>query len=173
MEPSSILGSPDMATQSGPERQSADTRRLTAARTLALDGFTGELATEFQRDGIRCILLKGPALARWLYDDDELLRGYVDIDLLISPADLGAATTLLADAGFELSLREVALPDGRRPHAGTWVRAADGVNVDLHDTLPGLSVPPEAVWAELAQTTETLVVGRAEVAVLASPLAHF
>ena len=45
-----------------------------AARTLALDGFTGELATEFEREGIRCILLKGPAMARWLYDDDELLR---------------------------------------------------------------------------------------------------
>ena len=98
--------------------------------------------------------------------------GYVDVDLLISPADARRRDNLLADAGFELSLREVALPDGRRPHAGTWVRAADGVNVDLHDTLPGLSVAPEAVWAELEQTTETLVVGRPKSQFSPSPPAH-
>jgi hypothetical protein len=150
------------------EPASDDARRLNAARTLALDGLTGELATDLQREGVRCILLKGPAMARWLYDD-ELLRNYVDIDLLVSPADLGAATSFLTNAGFELSFREVTLPHGRRPHATTWFRARDGANIDLHDTLPGLGVPPEAAWAELAQTTETMVVGRAEIPVLTEP----
>ena len=111
-------------------------------------------------------------MARWLYDD-ELARGYVDVDFLVSPRDLDVATTVLTGAGFELSLREVALPDGRRPHAGTWVRAPDGANIDLHDTLPGLSMPPEAVWAELEQTTESMRVGRAEIAVLAEPARAF
>jgi len=150
------------------EPTSGDTRLLTAARTLALDAVAGELANGFERAGIRCILLKGPAMARWLYDD-ELLRAYVDIDFLVPPADLRAATRLVADAGFELSLREVALPHGRRPHGGMWIRADDGANVDLHETLPGVGVPPGEVWAALEHDTETLVVGRAELEVLAEP----
>jgi hypothetical protein len=146
----------------------ADERRLTAARILALDGLAGELAGGLEGAGVRCILLKGPAIGRWLYADD-LLRTYVDIDFLVSPAELGAATELLAKAGFELSLREVALPHGRRPHAGVWVRTGDRASVDLHDTLPGLGVPPEAAWAELEKTTDKMVVGRAEIPVLAEP----
>jgi len=155
-----------MSPAEGPT--SGDARLLAAARALALDAVAGELASSFEQAGIRCILLKGPAMARWLYDD-ELLRAYVDIDLLVPPAGLGAATRLLADAGFELSLREMALPHGRKPHAGTWIRTGDGANVDLHDTLPGVGVPPEAAWEALEHGIETLVVGRAELEVLAEP----
>src|SRR4051794_16150604 len=99
-----------MSPDAGPI--SGDARLLAAARTLALDAVAGELASQFEQAGIRSILLKGPAMARWLYED-ESVRAYVDIDLLVSPADLGAATKLLADDGFELSLQEIALPHGR------------------------------------------------------------
>jgi hypothetical protein len=150
------------------EPTSGDARLLSAARTLALDVVAGELARSFERAGIRCILLKGPAMARWLYDD-ESYRAYVDIDFLVPRTDLGAATKLLSQAGFELSLLESALPHGRRPHAGTWIRPGDGANVDLHDTLPGIGVSPGEVWGALEQDTERLVVGRAELDVLAEP----
>jgi hypothetical protein len=141
---------------------------MDAARTLVLDAAAGELASDLQRAELRSILLKGPTLARWLYDDDAL-RSYVDVDLLVPHDEVDAASKVLSASGFTLSLEEVSLPHGRRPHAETWVRASDGIMVDLHSTLPGLGVAPDAVWTVLAGDTGRMVVGGSEVEVLREP----
>ena len=81
----------------------------------------------FERAGVRSILLKGPAVARWLYGPGEPRR-YSDIDLLVGEADLAAAGRS-ARAGS--GLRHVAEPDplllliavtgcGARRAMGSW-----------------------------------------------------
>jgi hypothetical protein len=136
---------------------------------LALDAATGKVARGFVQAGVRCILLKGPAIARWLYDEDELLRSYYDIDLLVSPGDVDTAAKILQNEHFQLSLSDVALPHGRRPHAQPWIRPNDAVSVDLHDTLPGVGAPPEVVWHVLTKNTGTLVVGGEHLEILGEP----
>jgi hypothetical protein len=139
-----------------------------AARTLALDAYAGDLSQSLRDGGVRCILLKGPSVAGWLYDADEL-RSYVDIDLLIARDDWDSAASVLAAASFAPSGAELALPHGRRPHAETWVRGGKGVTVDLHATLPGLGAAPEAAWAVLSSGTETMTIGGAQIEVLSEP----
>jgi hypothetical protein len=118
---------------------------------------------------VRSVLLKGPAVARWLYRDDPAVRSYVDVDLLVSVGSFPRVTAVLSELGFELSLAEVALPHGRRPHAETWERPGDGFMVDLHSTLPGVGVAPELAWRVLAADTAAMTVGGAEVEVLGEP----
>jgi Uncharacterised nucleotidyltransferase len=154
----------------GPRSDPVDPALLIAARTLALDATTARLAAEWQRAGIRCILLKGPALSRWLYDKASP-RDYVDIDLLLAQEDFGRLGAILTRAGFGPSLAEVALPHGRIPHADTWQRGSDGLMVDLHRTLPGVGTKPKTVWTALAADTEAMSVDGAQVEVL-SPWAR-
>lgn len=138
---------------------------LIAAQTLALDAHTGEVARALQSADVRAILLKGPTVARWLYDQGDL-RGYVDIDLLVSKGDWIMATNVLRDSGFEPSGAEVALPYGRRPHAETWIRERDGLMVDLHSTLPGVGVSRESAWTVLSANTLSTTVGGVELETL-------
>lgn len=141
---------------------------LVLGRNLAIDAATGEVVTALRHAGLRCILLKGPSVARWLYDDGSP-RDYVDTDLLLSPDDFGAAERALSAAGFGLSLAEVSLPHARPLHADTWVRRSDGHMVDLHRNLPGARATAESVWNALSAETDTMTVGGAEVEVLAEP----
>src|SRR4051812_17372050 len=53
-----------------------------AIRSLRLDRVAVEAVDAMQREGIDVLLLKGPAFARWLYDDPAV-RGYRDVDLLV------------------------------------------------------------------------------------------
>jgi hypothetical protein len=111
--------------------------RLAAAATnLALDSRTVEVVTALDAAGIPSILLKAPAIARWLYADGES-RQYADIDLLVGPHQFADAERVLADLGFAESGLERAFPDERPRHAHAWTRARDGTAVDLHRTLAG------------------------------------
>ena len=49
---------------------------------------------------VPALLLKGPAFARWLYDDSRE-RSYRDIDLLVAPERIAAAGAALSELGFE------------------------------------------------------------------------
>src|SRR5207249_932792 len=113
-------------------------RRLEVARTLAMDGVAVEVVTAFNEAGVRPILLKGPALARLLYPRE--LRSYVDVDLLVSGADVATAEAVLERLGFARGSIAIE-PDLGLPHACPWGRA-DGANVDLHRTLAGVGVAP-------------------------------
>jgi hypothetical protein len=60
-------------------------------------------------------------------------------------------------------------PDWGREHAREFERGLDRVVVDLHTTLPGVSVDDATAWRELSTVTQTMTVGRAQVSVLGDP----
>ncbi|MDX6664460.1 MAG: putative nucleotidyltransferase, partial [Solirubrobacteraceae bacterium] len=56
---------------------------VAAARALVVDRATAEAAGAMSAAGVPVVLLKGPAIAQWLYDPCEQ-RGYSDADLLVA-----------------------------------------------------------------------------------------
>jgi hypothetical protein len=136
-------------------------RMAVAAANLRIDSFTAEIVTQLRGTGVRIVLLKGPGVARWLYDSAGE-RPYLDADLLVPPADLRRA---------ERKLREMAFQPGEwrawLRRAREWSRS-DGT-VDLHTSLFGITVAPQRAWEILSRTTETISVGGTEVQVLALP----
>jgi hypothetical protein len=135
-------------------------------RTMRCDTFTAEVVRAFRTAGVASILLKGPALVRWLYDQDAL-RPYVDADLLVPPDQQEAAAAVLIGLGFE-EFGLAAIPHDWPKHAKTWVRP-DGANVDLHRTLVGVGRDPTILWSVLSEQTESIVVAAEEVIVLRPP----
>lgn len=118
------------------------------ARTMAVDVLTAEVLDALQGAAIPAILLKGPAITRWLYDEDEF-RPYVDVDLLVAPSRFTAAERVLGELSFNRLPRSYER-DGRLEHDSVWVRPSTAGTVDLHRTLPGArGTSPERVWTEL------------------------
>jgi hypothetical protein len=109
-------------------------------------------------------VLKGPAIAGWLYDPHEA-RAYGDTDLLVAPDGHGAAVELLQRLGFASEMGPLAHPRMESGGSEPWVRAAE--HVDLHVTLQGLAAPAPVVWAALSRATVSITVDAAEVRVLA------
>ena len=85
-------------------------RLLAAARTLGVDALAAETIEALRAAGVRSILLKGPALAGWLYGDGAL-REYGDCDLLVDPADTDRAAVVLRELGFRPFAQEQRLPE--------------------------------------------------------------
>lgn len=135
------------------------------AFSLLLDSVAADVVEGFARAGIPSILLKGAAIARWLYDDGAT-RSYADIDLLVAPSQVAPAEEVLSGRGFELVPWNV-IPHDRPWYAVTWVRRNDGVTLELHRTLVGVAAPPEDLWKELFAQTERMHVGGRQVNVLA------
>lgn len=136
---------------------------MLTAWALYVDRLTAELANAFERREIASILLKGPAIARWLYDDGSV-RSYSDCDLLVAPDQLSAAQSVLRELGFRDTQSPLAHP---RLESHEWRRAEH--RVDLHTTLIGIRASPQAVWETLWPLTETAVVGGERVQVLSPP----
>ena len=135
-------------------------RAQALGRTLGADRVTAEVVGAFGRAGIRSVLLKGPAIARWLYDDGAL-RTYMDCDLLVPPDGFHRAEEILEELGFEREGLD-AIPGDWPKHARSW-RREDGGNVDLHRTLVGVGVADSEVWRILSSDTETMRVGGGDV----------
>ncbi|MGH2719954.1 MAG: lasso peptide biosynthesis B2 protein [Actinomycetota bacterium] len=113
------------------------------AQRLKVDRWTAEVFGAFRSAAVDAVLLKGPAVARWLYAEDPDARSYVDVDALIRPAHHGRAEQVLSGLGFVVSNH----PDWLLPHARCWVRAADGAKVDLHRSLHAMEMlPPVQAW---------------------------
>jgi hypothetical protein len=141
-----------------------DARLAVAAATLRVDAVTAEVLAALAESGVRAILLKGPSVSRWLYEEGE--RAYVDTDLLVAPGEHARAERVLTELGFEKLIEESALPG---PVAAmSWRRGGDPA-VDLHRTLVGVGEEPETVWGALAARTKMLRVGAIDALVLASP----
>ena len=124
---------------------------------LALDSALAEVAGELERRGVQSLLLKGPALARWLYDE-VAARSYSDVDLLIAPDQFGTARACVRELGFNR------YGIGLHPHENaeyheSWLRTGPYPAVlELHRTLHLLSAPPELVWQRLSADSETIEV---------------
>lgn len=146
-------------------------RIIAAAHVLAVDVVTAEVVQALESEGIRAILLKGPALARWLYRDGEG-RSYSDTDLLVNPDDWDRAQDVLRRLRF--APRVTAAVRGDRGHASkSWRRRDTGSSVDLHISLTELTVPPSSVWRVLSSGTETLVVSGKRVEAMGLPQRAF
>ena len=148
-----------------PERTRSDAL-LKTARALAIDGSTARVVEALQAAGVDSILLKGPALASWLYDDGQA-RDYGDADLLVPIRKLPDAERALTELGLRQIPGQMLLL-GPDEHADPWV-AEDGFEVDLHRTLFAASVAPEDVWTHLWAATEPMSVGGMQVQVLTEP----
>jgi hypothetical protein len=132
----------------------ADARELLqVGASLKLDAVAAELVALLEQRGGRAILLKGSAIADRLYAGES--RSHSDADLLVR--DRAAAADALTSLGFERALSG--------DYAEPWIRAADGVTIDVHTTLPGIGASAEDTWEVLAAETEALRVGGRDVQV--------
>src|SRR4051794_2899859 len=108
------------------------------AYTLWVDAGTAEVLGAFEAAGVSSLVLKGPAIARWLYTERES-RFYTDSDLLVRPRDVEAAERVLVALGFAKRFEDRGMPSWWREYASEWGRE-DGRRVDLHHTLPELGM---------------------------------
>jgi hypothetical protein len=147
-----------------------------AASTFRLDVKGAEIRRALAAGGIRAVLIKGPAFARLLYPDPAL-REYTDVDLLVKPEAMRHAEKVLADQGFrrfdeEAPVRQTDPAVGEAvgvlgaSHSVAWVRDRDSFVVDLHDSLPQVGVPENAVWRQITRHLDVLDVGGAPTEVL-------
>ncbi len=141
----------------------------TVIANLATDATTIEVLGALRDEGIEAILMRGPAIARLLYDHDGE-RAYCDSDVLVAPGDFSAAGRVLERLGFE---RRVG-PAGGPPvfgghHADPWRRASDAAEVDLHRTVVGFEAPASEAWAVLRGGAQALRLGSFEATVLDEP----
>jgi hypothetical protein len=129
----------------------------TSAATDALDMATAEAAEAFAAAGIDCMLLKGAAIERVLYDGAQ--RAYTDADLLIRPTASATAEDILLQLGFERHEGDRSRDDEPR-QSHVWERGQDGAVIDLAWSLPGVSTAADRVWTVLSSRAERIVVGR-------------
>ncbi|HWC85561.1 MAG TPA: nucleotidyltransferase family protein [Solirubrobacteraceae bacterium] len=138
------------------------------ANTLRINAATAEVLRAFAAAGIESLVLKGPAIARWLYSDDDP-RYYVDSDLLVRPSDIPGAQECLRLLGFENQFDDSSMPEWWREHGSEWWRASDRVLVDLHRTLPGVGIDPGQAWAVLSSSTEVTTIAGQSAPILGLP----
>jgi Uncharacterised nucleotidyltransferase len=148
------------------DRSDAARRRFAiAAKRLGLDGTAVVLLDSLAARGVDAIIVKGPALAHWLYPDGD--RWYVDIDLYVPPDAFGAAQDVLAAAGFTRHEYYVDRPDDWTFHDEAWI--GPRAHIDLHRTLAGLAADPADAWRVLSARTATMTLVGREVTILDEP----
>lgn len=131
------------------------------ALTAEVDALTAEVAGAFGREGIETLVLKGPVLAKWLYQGE--LRPYVDSDLMVAPESRARAVGVLERLGFVEQCPWMPTPLSLDPGGTAFGRS--GPMVDLHCQLPGLDGDPNAIWDRLIASAERQVIGGVELRV--------
>jgi hypothetical protein len=135
---------------------------LKAARGLSLDRSLAEVVDAFAEIGVRPLLIKGPAFARWLYEDPRERR-YRDIDLLVAPERFDAAQRCLVKLRFEQPLAR-SHDHETADHHELWVRHGRlPAVVELHRTLYLVSAPPALVWRRLSEGSHPIEVAGTQV----------
>ena len=132
-----------------------------AMRTLRIDAATAEVVNVLREGGVPSILLKGPSVARWIYDGAS--RPYGDCDLLVRRSDLEASERSLRTLGFERG-GLYSIPGDWPRHAAVYRRG--DVVVDLHQTLLGVTADADRLWEVLAPHREQMRIAGASVDVL-------
>lgn len=135
------------------------TLREAAAVSLAIDAATVEAVDALAAAGIAALLLKGPALARLLYDAGEE-RSWDDADLLVEPAAHAAAMEVLGGAGFAPSIAS-ATERSTVPYAVHLVRPSrapgvDTESIDLHQSFAGVAGDPAGFWSSLSRAADSI-----------------
>jgi hypothetical protein len=147
-----------LLTAAGPD----PSRVLAIGTNLAADAVAAEVVPELEVRGIRTILLRGPAIADWLYREGE--RDYGDIDLLVEPGFVNQAEQTLRELGFSgRPLRPLEYLQPR--HAEIWVRGRTPP-VDVHRTIVGVAASDREVWDTLWAETKSITLQGAAVRIL-------
>ncbi|SDO00269.1 nucleotidyltransferase domain-containing protein [Alkalicoccus daliensis] len=120
--------------------------------TLQLAGETARAADFFRTNNQRLLVLKGPALAQFLYGDVSA-RMSSDLDMLVPLEELENAALLLQQLGYkERPYFSKKLPDWKwRHHHLTFYHQDSGVHVELHWRMhpgPGREAGFEKLWKE-------------------------
>ena len=139
---------------------------LRLAKRLSIDAATGAIWRSLSERRSSALLLKGPAIARWLYDEGEP-RSYVDIDLLVPLREVEHSEGALRELGY----RKVVLYRDASPLAERhWFRDRDSSVVDLHVSLWGAEVDVDKQWSVVAESAELLPLAATEVPVPRTPV---
>ena len=139
-----------------------------APRRLALEAATAQVVGSLSGLGVRSILLKGPALAGWLYGAPDQ-RPYGDVDLLVAPHQFDLAETCLGPLGFSYR-RAGARPHEQVRHAHHWMRQHPlPAAVDLHRSLYWIRIADATAWEILSRDTDVIEVAGVSVEVLVHP----
>jgi Uncharacterised nucleotidyltransferase len=137
-------------------------------RRAELDRAAVAVLERFEGAGVRSLLLKGPVLARLLYEGAH--RDYFDIDLLVGPPDLAKAREALAGLGYRWGHEERGIDDvARVVHAELWAQRGEygPLWVDLHKRLAGCRAADDVVWAALWGRRSSIEFAGRETSVLA------
>jgi hypothetical protein len=123
-----------------------------------VDAAAAEVIRKLAAGNIDCLLLRGPVIARRLYDRDEL-RPYIDADLLVPPHQFSKAGDVLSSIGYSPLASDSDLGLHRPVHAREWSRGT--MSVDLHQRVAGCSAPDDVTWKVFAAHSELLDVAGA------------
>lgn len=146
-----------------PDATEASSDLLLVGHSLLLDQAALAAAGHLRALGIPSILLKGAAIATWLYDEGEV-RPYLDVDLLVPPSMFAHAKEGLAELGYEHRLSGAA-PIEFGPREQELVGPGD-VCIDLHAGLVGAAAGLERGWEVLSAHTTPFRLGAGEVQIL-------
>jgi hypothetical protein len=119
-----------------------------ALRSLELDRQAALTVQALKDAGVPSLLLKGPAVARWLYFPGAT-RPVSDVDLLVPTSHWDTAAEVLRARGMS--------PRGEAPeYAAMWDPPVAGdLSVDLHRSFHFVAVSPERCWRILHGHAET------------------
>ena len=137
-----------------------------AGVNLANDAATAEIAQAMRAAGVRAIVLKGPAVRAWVYENDSR-RMSMDIDLLISWSQLEDAERTLAGLGYRYLGIDAVGPN--RPHCRVWELPRSKMMLELHRQIAGIGAPTNLAWEILSSDTERLSLCGVEIEVLSAP----
>ncbi len=118
------------------------------AATTRHESRIAPLVRSFAEIGARSIVLKGPVTRTRFYGDGEV-RPSADIDLLVDPRFFGEATKVLKTKGY----RRI----DRHGHSDAF-HLDDAPDVDLHLTLPYVTIHPRRTFDVLAAHVAALTV---------------
>jgi Uncharacterised nucleotidyltransferase len=139
----------------GAASSGARSHRLGTA--MAVDAVTANVVAALRHAGVASLLLRGPAIARWLYTEGET-RAYRDVDLLVEPERRVEAEAVLARLG--LVHRQAGFAPGESvEHASEWICRRPSVVVDLHRGIEGARADPAELWAALITGSHRIDVG--------------
>jgi len=122
-----------------------------AVAILAFDRF-GEVLTALRARGVLPIVLKGAAMARWIYPDPAL-RPFIDIDLLVPAEDVSRTHDLLTEFGYRLGTGQLTTAtDLTWRHArGYYDPEGNRPTLDVHWRLAGYPLLIDVSYVTLAE----------------------
>lgn len=149
-------------------QQARAAHRSAMVRVLSLERELIAVVDLLAASAVETRVLKGSAVAHLDYRQPAL-RSFVDLDILVRPADIDRAVHVLVAAGFVRTLAEPRPGFDRRFDKGTTLASPAGYVLDLHRTFVlgpwGVAVDLDALWDDGQEFT----VGGRSVRALSGP----